>query len=206
MIQLDQIDKRILKQLIRNPRESDNGISKKTKIPVMTVNRRRKRLEESNILRYYTSLNSTPSGTKYFHVRQLYIIKFAAGITREMYLSTSESIHELKKVYAKYVHTSYLGERDGHLAAVMIIDAEDDRELVDVFNGFIIPRLRKRLGKHAIMEITTVKLNKLLRSHHNYRPDYNMEEGKISKEYSNDLLFVEDYDIEISDKSFEKFI
>ena len=45
MRQLDEQEKSIVKALIRDPRLSDNQISKVTKVPVMSVNRKRKKLD-----------------------------------------------------------------------------------------------------------------------------------------------------------------
>ena len=72
---LDEHEVKIIRELIRNPRISDNKISKRTKIPVMTVNRKRKRLEEQKLLRYYTSINKGEFGLKIFGAKALYIIQ-----------------------------------------------------------------------------------------------------------------------------------
>jgi len=57
-IKLDDKEVLIVKELIKNPRSSDNGISKITKIPVKTVNRKRKGLESRNLISYYTYLHN----------------------------------------------------------------------------------------------------------------------------------------------------
>ena len=47
-------ERRIIRNLIKNPRISDNKISKITGIPTITVNRKRKKLEAEGLLHYHT--------------------------------------------------------------------------------------------------------------------------------------------------------
>ena len=54
---LDEQEIKIVRELIKDPRLSDNKPAKKTGIPVMTVNRKRKRLGAEKLLRYYVSLD-----------------------------------------------------------------------------------------------------------------------------------------------------
>jgi len=75
----DEKEVKILRELIRNPRASDNMISKKTDIPVMTVNRKRKRLEDERVLRYYVSIDKGEFGLKIFGAKVLFAIKFKIG-------------------------------------------------------------------------------------------------------------------------------
>ena len=72
MVKLDKIEQKIVKELIRNARASDSEISKKTSIPVMTVNRRRKKLEDEKVLRYYTSLDKGEFGMEIFGAKKLF--------------------------------------------------------------------------------------------------------------------------------------
>ena len=46
----DDQERAILKALIRDPRQSDNHISKVTGVPTPTVRRKRKRLEDEGLL------------------------------------------------------------------------------------------------------------------------------------------------------------
>src|SRR4051812_31580855 len=52
MKQLDQQERLIVRQLIRDPRESDNGIGELTGVNVRTVGRKRQRMEQSGVLSY----------------------------------------------------------------------------------------------------------------------------------------------------------
>ncbi len=189
---LDDAERKIIRELIRNPRASDNQISKRTKIPVMTVNRKRKNLEENKLLRYYTSIDKGEFGLDIFGAKKLFIIKFKIGITRKEYLDIMDSDGKWRMFNCKYISLAYLGEKDGRLALVMIVDAKDDDHLVEEFNGKIVPFLHGKLGEDCIKEITTVSLNKLTRVHHNYMPYQNLENGKIRENWLDEMIFVDE--------------
>ena len=191
---LDEHEVKIIRELIRNPRISDNKISKRTKIPVMTVNRKRKRLEEQRLLRYYTSIDKGEFGLKIFGAKALYIIQFKIGITRNQYLEKLEKDPKWRTFNSKFISLAYLGEKDGHLALMLILDAKEPNLLGEEFNGKIVPFLREKLGRDCIRNITTATLNKLVRVHHNYMPAFNMEKGVIMDTWPNDMIFVNETD------------
>lgn len=91
MRKFDRHEEQILKELIKNPRISDNQIAKNTRIPVTSVNRKRKLLEEEGFIHYYTDVSDESLEKGQHNARQLYIIKFKEGITRQKY------IEEIKK-------------------------------------------------------------------------------------------------------------
>lgn len=187
---LTDIESQIIRELIRNTRSSDSQIAKKTGIPVMTVNRKRKQLEEKNYIRYYTSIDKGEFGLKIFGAKQLYIIKFKIGITRKKYFDDVENDIRWRTLNCKFISMTYLGEKDGHLALVIILDAVDESHLVEEFNGNIVPYLGKKLGNDAIEDISTVSLNKLIRIHHNYMPHANLGKGKLKDDWPDDMIFV----------------
>jgi DNA-binding Lrp family transcriptional regulator len=187
---LDESEVKIVRELIRNPRASDNLISKRTKIPVMTVNRKRKSLEQERFLRYYVSLDKGEFGLHIFGAKQLYLIKFKIGITRDKYLEEMESDAKWRMFNCKYISLAYLGEKDGHLALMIILDAHDEAHLVEEFNGNIVPFIIEKLGKDAIEEVITSPLSKLIRVHHNYMPYLNIENGRIKDGWPDDMIFV----------------
>lgn len=189
--ELDESERKIVRELIKNPRISDNQIAKNTKVPVMSVNRKRKKLEKENLLRYFASFDTGEFGTGTFKAKQIYIIKFKIGITREDYINNVENDKRFQQFNASYTSLSYLGEKDGHLALVMILDAETDSVLVDEFSGKIIPHLKEKLGNDCIREIITTKISNTLRRHHNYLPDINMENGVIKKDWPDEWIFVD---------------
>ncbi|MBI2129113.1 winged helix-turn-helix transcriptional regulator [Candidatus Woesearchaeota archaeon] len=191
MRELDQNEVKIVRELIKNTRISDNKIAKKTNVPVMTVNRKRKKLEKEGLLKYFTSLDTGEHGTGMFKAKQLYIIKFKLGITRQQYMESVEYDKKWMGFNADYISLSYLGEKDGHLALILILDAEIESELVDEFNNRIIMHIKEKLGENAIIEVITTRVTDTIRRHHNYLPSINMENGIMKKEWCDEWIFVD---------------
>ena len=187
---LDNQEAKIVRELIKDPRLSDNKIAKKTGVPVMTVNRKRKRLEEERLLRYYASLDKGEFGLHIFDAKKVYILMFKMGITRQKYLEVLEEDPMWRMLNSRFISLAYLGEKDGHLALMIILDAPDKEDLVEEFNGKIVPFLREKMGNDAIVNVMTMSLDKLVRVHHNYMPAINMENGRIKKNWPDDLVFV----------------
>jgi DNA-binding Lrp family transcriptional regulator len=192
MRELDKQEREIIRQLIRNPRASDNKIGQITGVPVMTVNRKRKKLEQEKLLRYYVSIDKGEFGLRIFDAKQLYVIKFSIGITRQTYMKQMETDSRWRMFNSRYISQAYLGEKDGHLALVIILDAPTESDMVEEFNGKIITYLKENLGNDCIEDISTTAMNKLVRVHHNYLPAVNMENGIISDEWPDDLIFVDE--------------
>ena len=63
--------------MIKDLRMSDNNIGKLTKVPIRTVSRKRKKLEQENKISYYVSINPKSKA------RHLYLIKFRMGTTKK---------------------------------------------------------------------------------------------------------------------------
>ena len=197
MRELNEAERKIVRELIRNSRISDNQIAKKTKIPVMTVNRRRKALEKEGFLRYFTSLDTGEHGTGKYAARQLYMIKFKIGIIREHFIKEMEEDKGLLSFSSCYISLSYLGEKDGHLSYMMILDAETESMLMDEFNGRFVPALKNKFGENGIKEIITMRVTNTLRRHHNYLPMLNMENGIMKKDWPDEYIFVDVIDEKI---------
>jgi len=191
---LDEAERKIVRELIRNSRISDNQIAKRTGIPVMTVNRKRKNLEEQKLLRYYTSIDKGEFGLDIFGAKKLYIVKFNIGITRKQYLKTMETDGKWRMFNCKYISLAYLGEKDGRLSLVIVLDAKDEDHLVEEFNGKVVPFFKEKFGNDCITETITVSLNKLVRVHHNYMPYQNLENGRIKENWPDDMIFVDEID------------
>lgn len=191
MRELNDAERKIVRELIRNSRISDNKIAKKTNISVMTVNRRRKALEKEGLLRYFTSLDTGEHGTGKYEARQVYMIKFKIGITRGQFIKEIEEDKSLFSFSSCYISLSYLGEKDGHLAYIMILDAETESRLMDEFNGRFVPALKDKFGENGIKEIITMRVTNTLRRHHNYLPMLNMENGIMKKDWPDEYIFVD---------------
>lgn len=191
MKDLDEQEVKIVKELIRNPRISDNQISKKTGVPVMSVNRKRKSMEEKGILNYNTIVTRGNTETKVFKPRQLYTVQFKIGVTKDEYIEGMKDDKVFKGPNSRYYVNSYLGEQHGHLSLVIMLEANTHAELLEVFNGKIVPHLKQKFGEDCINAISTVRLYIPIRIHHNYMPLFNMENGVIREDWPDDWIFVQ---------------
>ena len=191
LFMLDDQEIKIVRELIRDPRLSDNKIARNTGVPVMSVNRKRKKLEESGLLNYYTYLDTTENGTKKFFARQMYIIKLKEGITRDYFLKQIHGSKEFRRKNTAHVLHAFFGEKDGYPALIAIMEAESESKLVDIFNGMIVPFFKEKLGEDSIIDITTLRIDIPIRLFHNYLPQLNIEHGKIKPTWPNEWIFVE---------------
>lgn len=190
MRKFDSQEEKILRELVKNPRISDNQIARNTKIPVTSVNRKRKLLEEQGFVHYYTDISDEGLEKGQHNARQLYIIKFKEGITRQNYIDEIKKSENFRKVNPKHHAESFLGEKDGKFAIILIIEAKSEDELTEIFNGSIIQEIKRRHGKDCISDIITAKVTFPFRLHHNYIPIFNMEKGIIKKDWHNEWIFV----------------
>ena len=192
MIKFISQEEKILMELIRNPRISDNQISRNSKIPVTSVNRKRKALEEMGFINYYANVSYENLKNGQHNARQLYIVKFKEGITRQKYLKEIEKSENFRKANPRHHAESFLGEIDGHFAVILILEAKNDDELVEIFNGSIIEGIKGRHGKDCISNIITAKVTFPFRIHHNYLPMFNMKKGIIKEDWLDDWIYVPD--------------
>jgi DNA-binding Lrp family transcriptional regulator len=186
---LDKTEIRIVRELIRNPRISDNQISRRTGIPVRTVNRKRKRLEEVGLLSYYTHLNMGSEGTGQLPSRHLYLITFKLGIAQEKLIQEIHEEPNVRTVFSELIYESHLAEIDGHTSLVMIIEGRTDDDINAGFNSRIVPSLQKNHGKDSIVNVSTIRLGPSIRLFHNYIPMVNMERGYLKETWRNDAIF-----------------
>jgi len=185
----DKYDQAIIRELVINPRLSDNKVSKITKIPVKTVNRKRKVLEDKGIIRYYTHVDNTPSGTADFSASVLYVMKFRHGIYREQFMEAYDRM-PITEVDLKHISHKWLSEKDGHLILMMIIESRKPNDILEIFNAEIMARIEKYLGPEAVFETLTLPLSGTLQLLHNYMPEKNMKKGTIAPDWPKDLIFV----------------
>lgn len=186
---LDKTEIRIVRELIRNPRISDNQISRRTGIPVRTVNRKRKRLEEVGLLSYYTHLNMGSEGTGQLPSRHLYLITFKLGIAQEKLIQEIHEEPNVRTVFSELIYESHLAEIDGHTSLVMIIEGRTDDDINAGFNSRIVPSLQKNHGKDSIVNVSTIRLGPSIRLFHNYIPMVNMERGYLKETWRSDAIF-----------------
>lgn len=183
---LDKQEHEIVRELIHNPRISDNKVSKNTNIPLKTVNRKRKKLESKGYLHFFTFLDTGRNGTGDFTARQMYQITFRPGITRKSFLDHFHSMRN-NSLLVKHVLESHLGENDGKLVLLLFIESRQESDIIEIFNAEIMPILRNFFGNDSIHDVQTINLTNLLHVLHNYYPEKKKE--KVARE----KIFVADY-------------
>lgn len=190
MRSLDEQEKMIVRALIRDPRESDNKISKLTGVPTPTVRRKRKRLEEEGLLSYFAALQMQDEGTGTFSARHLYIIRFRIGITVKQIREEIKNEPNVRSIFTDLIYESHIAESEGRVALVMIIEGKNDADIIENVQGKIVPSLRKNHGPDSIEEISTLRLLCPIRIFHNYVPMVNMRKGVLKPEWPDDAIFV----------------
>lgn len=189
---LDYQEKLIIREIIKDPRISDNQISINVKVPLKTVNRKRKKLEEEKLLYYFAHLNNAKSGTQNFNALSMYIVIFKSGITKGNFLEIYEKDEIHFQINTKHILSSYLGEFNGHLALVLNLESKQQEDILEIFNAELVPQLKRQFGDDCIKETLVFPLDKMLRVLHNYLPSVNMENGKIKKDLPNENIFISD--------------
>jgi len=190
--ELDRQEQIIIKALIKDPRLSDNRLSEEYGIPVRTVNRKRKKLQESGIISYMTHVNMLPSGTGRFQVQHLFIIKFRLGITYSQIEREVRNEPNVITIFTEMIFESYIAEFDGHIALVMVVEGRSEADIVERFQAHIVPSLQKNHGKDSIEEIRTIRLLQPIRMLRNYLPLVNMKDGRLKKEWHLESISVSD--------------
>ena len=181
----DEQEKLIIKALIKDPRMSDNNIGKLTKVPIRTVSRKRKKLEQNNEISYYVSTNPKSKA------RHLYLIKFKMGMTKHKLVEEIKKEPKIKSLFTEMIYESHFAEVEGHTAILMIVEGVSDDEISENFNGKILPQMLKNHGQDSIMDITTMRLSSMIRIFHNYLPFINMEHGKLVSNWQLDSIYLE---------------
>jgi len=184
----DAQEKRIIKELIRDPRISDNQITKNTSIPLKTVNRKRNKLEKEELIEYYTSVNNGPKGSKKFMSSELVLIKFKLGISRKHLIDNFSNY--LPEIFSKHILCIEIGESSGGLVMALVIESRIHTDILEIINLEIVPILRQRFGEDCVADINTFTLTKSLRILHNYLPGINMQNGKMKPDWADKLIYV----------------
>ncbi len=183
-MEFDEQEKLIIKALVKDPRMSDNSIGKLTKVPIRTVSRKRKKLEQENKISYYVSVSQKDKA------RHLYTIKFKMGITKQKLLDEIKKEPKIKTLFTEMVYESHFGEMDGHTAELLIVEGASDNEISENFNGKILPLMLKNHGEDSIIGITTIRLSDNIRIFHNYLPFINMKHGKLMPDWHLESIYL----------------
>ena len=190
MRDLDEQERRIVRALVRNPRHSDNRVSKLTGIPARTVNRKRLRLEQEGALKYYTALEMQGNGTQRFNTQHMIIIKFDLGVTRGQIVNEIANEPNVANVFSELIRDSFIAETDGHIALVLIMEGESDSDVADNLHAKIIPSLKKNHGDDSVIELRTIRLLGTIRREHNYLPMVNMADAVLREDWPDEAIFV----------------
>lgn len=188
--ELDDQERLIIRHLIRDPRESDNGIGEATGVNVRTVGRKRQKLEQAGILSYFTHLDLTGTGTGQFNTRHLYIIKFRIGISYRQLLEDIKREPFVRSIFTEVIFESHIAEIDGKVAMLLFIDGASDTDIVQTVQERLIPSLLRNHGDGSIEEVNTIRLLSPVRLMRNYVLPVNMENGYIRKDWPDDAIYV----------------
>ena len=190
MKELDDQERKIIRQLIRDPRESDNGIGELTKVNVRTVARKRQRLEQDGILSYYTNIDLSSSGTGQFTARHLYIIKFRIGVGLKQIADDIKREPFVRSIFTEIIFESHIAEIDGKLALLLFIDGASDVDIFQTVQEQLIPSLLRNHGENSIEEVSTMRLLAPVRLMRNYLPFVNMQNGYIKRDWPDEAIYV----------------
>src|SRR5215212_10126810 len=190
MKELDEQERLIVRHLVRDPRESDNGIGEATGVNVRTVGRKRQRLEEAGILSYFTQLDLSSRGTGQFGARHLYIIKFRIGITYKQVLEDIQREPFVRSIFTEVIFESHIAEIDGKLAMLLFIDGASDTDIVQTVQEKLIPSLERNHGEGSIEEVSTMRVLSPVRTMRNYILPVNIVHGYVRKDWPDEAIYV----------------
>jgi DNA-binding Lrp family transcriptional regulator len=187
---LDEQERKIVRQLIRDPRQSDNAIGEKTGVNTRTVSRKRSKLERDGVLSYYTDVNLSQNGLGQYSTRHLYTIKFRIGITYTQLLEDIQREPSVRSVVTEVIFESHIAEIDGKLAMLLFIDGTSDLDIVQTMQEKVIPSLRRNHGEDSIEEISTIRILSPVRTMRNYVLPVNVNEGTLRPDWPDDAIYV----------------
>lgn len=190
MRELDDQERLIIRQLVRDPRESDNRIGELTGVNVRTVGRKRQRLEEDGVLSYHTQVNLTGTGTGQYTARHVYIIKFQLGVTVRQIEEDIRREPFVRSIFTEMIFESHIAEIDGAVAMLLFIDGASDTDIVQTVQEKLIPSLLRNHGEGSITDISTIRLLKSVREMRNYLPFVNMQDGYLRKDWPDEAIYV----------------
>ncbi len=190
MRELDEQERLIARALIRDPRESDNGIGETTGVNVRTVSRKRQRMEQEGILSFFTHVDLSSSGTGQFTSRHVYIIKFRLGMTLRKIQDDITREPAVRSIFTEFIFESHIAEIDGKVALLLFVDGENDKDIFITMHEKLIPSLLRNHGENSIEEISTMRIlapNRVLR---NYITGVNVKDGYLCKEWPDEAIYV----------------
>ena len=190
MHDLDEQERLILRALIRSPRAPENRIARETGVPVRSVRRKRQRLEERGVLKYYAAVDREGAPGSGRTTQHMVIIKFRLGVTRAQVEQEIREEPNVANVFSELIRDSYLAETDGHIALVMVVEGASDSDVTDSLQVQIIPSIRNNHGDDCIEEVRTMRVLGLIRREHNYLPSVNMDGAQLAGEWPDEAIYV----------------
>lgn len=188
---LQEKDKLILSELVRNPRATDKAISQKTNIPIKTVNRRRKSLEEKNVITYMASVNNFTTGTQVFNAISTFTFYFNYGITRDaLFKIISSHTFASNNAVKKHIFVDEVGEKDGRAVYSCFLVSRVQSDMIEILNAEILPLFDVELGHNPIFKIDEIKVYSMNKIFHNYFLNGNIENGRIKESFHDSDLFI----------------
>lgn len=150
---MDKKDKKIITELVRNPKITNLEIEKITGIPEKTISRRRQKISQ-DFTNLYLEVNNTNDGTKLFQGTACYTITFQNHITRKQLLDKIENGELFQKVPQKHLKHAFLADSIDKIQLMIVIETFNHNELIEILNADIIPVIKQHLGEFAIQSVS----------------------------------------------------
>ncbi|HKB92559.1 MAG TPA: hypothetical protein VKC60_18735 [Opitutaceae bacterium] len=188
---LDEHEKAIARQLIRNPRATDKSISVATGIQLRSVGRKRQKLEKEGLLRYWTTVDPSARSTIQSRAKHVYILKLGLGIgfddAMKAVLSDPKQMD-----FGDLITDGYCGEIDGRLAFIFFVEGENDRSILQDLHKRLISKMVAEHGKEFLEDISTLRIVRQVRTLRNYLTgsEQNLDGGTIRAEWPDQAIYV----------------
>ena len=179
--ELDEQEIKIIKELIRNVRISDNQISRNTLIPLKTVNTKRKKLENEKIIEYFLRINNNDEGTGLFKNKHLYKIILNNGITRKNLIEKTINQFNESETLRKHADSVFFGEENGHITIHFILESYSDKDIIEIFNSEIYNIIERNLGRNSIKKTESSIIFANIKLFHNYNNNFNSKGYSLNK-------------------------
>ncbi len=187
---LDEQEKQIVEQLIRDPRATDNAIAEVCGLNVRTVHRKRRRLEQEGLLTYHAQIDLSSTGTEQFATRHLFVIQFRIGITLSQLVDEIKDESKMDPRLGSLIYDSHVAESNGKLALLLLVDGKSATEIVQRVHEEIIPMLQRVHGEDSIQTISSYRVLLPVRQMRNYMPLVNLSEGIIREDWPGEFIYV----------------
>jgi DNA-binding Lrp family transcriptional regulator len=189
---MDETGAKILREIVRNPKISNMNIARNTGLTLNSVTLKRTKMEHDGLIQYFARVNQHEDGTKRFLSKHLYTVRLKLGHSaNELFDRMLQSGVNHKPSYIEHISDSYLAEVEGHASIIMVLEGRDDEEIAQFFNSSVLADLTSQGGADIVHDVKTLRVTHRIRIFHNYLPHENMQEGKIKKEWEDDLIFVD---------------